>query len=342
MEPGRIFEEAGPAFESFVWTFRHLIQVSSGIYHGSTEQWATELVKVGGRNTYSLAPFCALVELGTLLSDPALADSAYPVLSLAAERGVVFSSGWIYLIPRVLGVLDTLHQQWDKAEEHFQEAIAVATTSGARPELARAYLDYAWTLVARHRKIDRHRTIEFVRLAAPIFHELDMEPFLQRAIQLAESLQTSLALGSRQPRAYPDNLNVQEVAVLLHLAQGRSYQEIPDALVLGVKTIHQHVNPLFHKIGFPNSTAMTTYAFGKELVSPTASQDTLWSLTRKEHGKSAEPAQPLCVILVTDSDDFAFMTCPVALSQQTLVELPRRMAGEFAQEIDGAWTLIGS
>ena len=90
---------------------------------------------------------------------PAVAKLPHEALSSAAERGVLFSSGWMFVIPRILGGVATLERRWDASDAHFRTAVDVATRVGARPELGRTYLDYARMLTFRTtRAIGRGRS----------------------------------------------------------------------------------------------------------------------------------------------------------------------------------------
>jgi hypothetical protein len=198
VEPGHVFEDAGPIIKVFARVFRQLLRVQSQAATEALEPLAAELMQVVRTDTYSLGPLCALVELGDLMSAPTMAELPYQALSLAAERGALFSSGWMYLLPRILGVIATLNRQWDTAQTHFQTAIEVATSVGARPELGRSYLDYARLLVARGTGSDRRQAIELVQQAGPLLLDLGMQPLAQRAAQLAEALQASIPLVSQQ------------------------------------------------------------------------------------------------------------------------------------------------
>jgi hypothetical protein len=80
----------------------------------------------------------------------------------------------MYLIPRIAGVAATLQQQWEAAETLFQTAIAVAVGSGARPELARTYMDYARMLGARGAPDDRQRIRMLLTQVAPLVNELGL------------------------------------------------------------------------------------------------------------------------------------------------------------------------
>jgi len=177
IQPANIFQEAGPIIHTFARAFRLLVRSYTGTIDEPIEPFAEDLRRAVGSDTYSLAPLCALVEICDFKHAPTLVELPSQALSRAVERGVIFSSGWMFLIPRVLGVADAVRQRWDQAEAHFRAAIDVATAVGARPELGRTYLDYARMLVARAEGRQCPHADELMRQAITIFDELGMRPF---------------------------------------------------------------------------------------------------------------------------------------------------------------------
>jgi hypothetical protein len=107
------------------------------------------------------------------------------------DQGILFTRGWIFLIPRVLGLIATLNRWWDQADRHFQVALEVATRGNAQPELGRTYLDYALMLEDRGHADDLGHVQQFADQARTIFTHLRMIPFLQRADDLQQRLQPS-------------------------------------------------------------------------------------------------------------------------------------------------------
>ena len=298
VEPGRVFEEPGPIIHAFARAFRQLLRGYSQGVCEAMEALAADLMKVAGSDTYALAPLCALVELCDLTAAPTLADPPYRALSQAAARGVLFSSGWMFLIPRVLGVAAALNRRWDTAEAHFKVALEGATSNGARPELGRAYLDFARMLAARGDRSDH--AIALVEQAGQIFLKLGMEPFVQRAAQLAEMLQGRIPLVSPRRPAYPDNLSEREVEVLCRIARGQTSQEIARELVLGPKTVAGLMSNIFNKIGVTSGTAVGAYALEKGLASAVQLGQGPEGPAEAGRVVAEGNAQPLHVIVVTD------------------------------------------
>ena len=290
LEPGRVFKDVGSVVGTFGRVFRRLLDAHSAAATGDLEALAVDLMRVVGTDSYSLAPLCALVELGDLAAAPAIADLARPALSRAVERGVLFSSGWMFLIPRVLGNADAVNRRWDAAEAHFQSALDVAARSGARPELGRSYCDYARMLASRGARNDRARAVEMVSRAAAIFLEVGMPPFTREATRVAEKLRSRIPSAANPRVEYPDNLDERDVQVLVRMAEGRTGQEIASDLVLGQKTVADHVRRILDKTNVTDGAAAVAYAAEKGLTFP----------GEVERDVSERPAPALKIILVSD------------------------------------------
>ena len=275
VEPGRVFDDAGPVVLAFARIFRRWARAHAEGGDDGLEPLDADALTVVGADTYSLAPLCALVELGEICGSPAVAEAAAQRLGRAAERGIVFSSGWMFLLPRVFGVAAALGRRWEAAERHFREAVDVATVAGARPELARTYLDWARMLHARRGDGARAEAGDLVGAAASIFAELGMAPFVSRACEVAAALGVDVsakpaALAVQAARAEPgepaDPLSEREVDVLIRLARGRNHDEIAGDLILGRQTVAGHVRSLFEKISVGDDAAATAYAVDKGLA----------------------------------------------------------------------------
>jgi class 3 adenylate cyclase len=200
VEPGRVFTEAGPALQTGVRMYHRLVQSYTGTGSSTHDQSPLNPPRAMGKGRFdigALPGLCAFTEAVYLTAAPTNVEPLYQTLALARERGIAFTTEWVFLLPRILGVAATLNRWWKKAETHFQDAIAIADKVGARPELGRSFLDYARMLATWNEPSYRTRVLELLEKANRIFDELDMQPFLQQTAQLALTFDYALPQSSR-------------------------------------------------------------------------------------------------------------------------------------------------
>jgi DNA-binding CsgD family transcriptional regulator len=255
-----------------VWLYRELISAARGDSGEGRDRLLDRVERLGRGarpDVGSLAVFAAAVELNDMLGGAGVSAAWVSPLTLAFDRGVLFTSGWVFLIPRVLGVAAAMEGRIDEAEGYFERAAEAASRCGARPELGRTYMDHARLLFRLNGKGDKSRAVRMLVDAAAIFRELGMGPFSKRARDLATEMQEAVPEEPTvSPTRYPDRLSGREVQVLLLVARGRSNQHIAEELVLSPKTVARHMSNIFDKTGSQNRAAATAYAFDKGLVSP--------------------------------------------------------------------------
>lgn len=269
-EPGQVFEDPGPA----ILVSSYLLRAVVAAYADPTDDGRAA---VRGRviampratanesaDVYALGVFGAVVDLADLLADAVMAEAALDPLVRAAEHGVRFSTGWITLIPRALGVVATLQRDWSRASGWFDTAIEQASSAHAQPELGRAYLDYARLLIARGRRTDRSRARDLLGRAGAIFAALGMVLFARQAGVLAESLEARLpAPGRTAGRA---TLSRREREILLRLARGRSDAEIARELVLNPETVGRDVRRVLARFGVTSRAEAAAAAVSQGLI----------------------------------------------------------------------------
>jgi two-component system, NarL family, response regulator LiaR len=86
---------------------------------------------------------------------------------------------------------------------------------------------------------------------------------------LDRNVAASVVRAVRQPSmrdAAQAAFTVREREVLLEIAQGKSNQEIADALGIGIKTVKTHVSSLLSKLGLYDRTQLAVYAHTHGLV----------------------------------------------------------------------------
>ena len=317
VEPGRVFNRVGSAVGALALVQRQLVSAHAGDLDQVTRQMGTMTALAGQvrADTGSLQFLASLIEIADLTGYAELAKEPYRALESARERKVVLTIGWLFLLPRLLGVGAALSRRWEAAQAHFEEALKVAEEIGARAELARSYLDYARMLSVRSKNGDRERAAGLLAKASPLLDELAMEPFQSRAVQLAEALEVRVPAAPRSRPSYAAGLSEREVEVLRVLSRGRTNQQIADEFVLSPKTVARHMSNIFNKLGVDNRAAATAFAYEHGLVfqdkpaeapQPAAREAAVIaatqhpSATARREGR-AQPQKPqLLVILFTD------------------------------------------
>lgn len=263
MEPGAVFEDPGAAGRASAQIYKALVGAYDGRFPeaGDLER---RLQRFGSRqpDVASLPSLGAMAEIAGLGQLRDLGQAAATGLRFAYDRGVLFTLGWGFCLPRLLGVVAALEGRQDEAEEYFQKAISVTGDSGARLEMARACLDYA-SLIAPLAK-RREEAREMFGGARYAFEDLGARMLSNRAVAVAEILDA--APVAARASAYPDKLSEREVEVLRLVARGHTNQQIADELILSHKTVARHMSNIFGKIGADNRAAATAYAFEKGLT----------------------------------------------------------------------------
>ena len=292
MEPGRVFEDPAP--------FRSTVQLYRMLVHAYCEPAQKPEGKAreprrrapNGFDISAVAPMCAEVELASSAGSPDQVEHLYQALSLALDRGVLFPYGWVFLIPRVLGVAATLAGRFEAADRHFESATELAEARDARPELGRVSLDWAELLLTRDAEGDRDRAVQLLQRAYTLFAELGMEPFRERVIEKATSLGMHFTSGSA--RLAPGELDSRDVVVLERIARGRSDDDIADDLLLSRNTLARRVGTVLEKIEADGRTAATAYALERGL----GDMERIGETVARYEG-SERPREPL-IILVSD------------------------------------------
>jgi hypothetical protein len=92
---------------------------------------------------HSLPVTVLAAEAAVALRDRAFAERQLPAIQHLHERGMVFTSGWVTLVPRLLGALHAVTGNHDDARGLLESALAVAESSGAQTELGLSHLELA-------------------------------------------------------------------------------------------------------------------------------------------------------------------------------------------------------
>jgi DNA-binding CsgD family transcriptional regulator len=161
---------------------------------------------------------------------------------------------------RFLGILATTKGNWQEAEQHFAEAIAMNERIGALAPLAHTYCDLAEMLLRRGQPGDGARAGAHLREANRRAKALGLVALAARAAAHLERMSDAAAKS-----AAPDNLTARELEVLRLLAIGRGNADIALVLEIGQSTVATHVHNILAKTGCANRTEAAAYALRHQL-----------------------------------------------------------------------------
>ncbi len=269
VEPGEIFDEPGAPLLAMAQICRALTSAMAGAAEKAValaKPIALGVAQLGGTDLHALPAYCGLVDVGHLAGDSTLSADFYEPLLVARNHGALLCPTGGSLIPRALGLAAADSGRWEKAEDHYGEALRVAESIGSITELGRTCLDYAEMLLARGAGRDREGAAELALRADGIFRKIGAGYLLRRVETVLSATHAQAKPASPAPEQYPDGLSKREVEVLLLVADGRSNQQIADELVLSHRTVGRHLSNIFDKINVDNRSAATAYAFERGLV----------------------------------------------------------------------------
>jgi tetratricopeptide (TPR) repeat protein len=187
-----MFEELAERYPATRWRDAGLPFVYAEVGRRAEAAEAFEAVARAGfaalpRDLQWLVSITALADCCAYLGDAPRAQEIYELMEPYAGRIVVMPDGWACFgsADRALGVLASTMRQWERAEKHFEVALGLDMTMGARAWQARTELGYARMLAARGRPGDVESARMLADSARATARELGME-------QLAEQLEREL------------------------------------------------------------------------------------------------------------------------------------------------------
>lgn len=222
-----------------------------------------ELARVTGdgldpfRASLWLASLSYLTDACSVLEDEATAALLYP--ELLAYAGSNLMIGHIVAChgatDRQLGMLAATLGDWDRAESHFEHALARNRGMGADTWVAHTAYGYGRMLARR----GEPRAAELLSEAGALARRIGMPALLAR-------IQALGVWSSSRPPGPPDGLSYREVQVLGLVAQGLSNREIGASLIISEHTAANHVRSILRKTSCANRTEAASYAHRHSLV----------------------------------------------------------------------------
>ena len=160
---------------------------------------------------------------------------------------------------RYLGMNAAVLGDWERAEEHFEAALALNTRLGARTWLAHTSYEYGRMLLARRRERRPPARADAAQHRASASRE-------RSGCRRSSPASTSSRAGVDPVAQLPDGLSARELDILVELARGRSNREIGRVLHISEHTAANHIRSILRKTRSANRTEAAAYAHRRGLV----------------------------------------------------------------------------
>lgn len=244
IEPGHIFDDPRP-MQVIDRQLRPLIDARESQLAPEPFLAERRVIDPAQLDMWRVTRVCAQVELAQRLSVPELAEGAVAALEHALGRGVVFTSGWLFLVPRCIGVALGLMGRLDDGIEQLHQAAVVAESAGAKSELARVHLDQAELLATRGEAGDVEAASALREKGEALCRELGMWPFLSEA-EREDPESTTLLDGESQ--------------LLDEIARGRAQSDVASDLLLSDASVARRADRVYSKLEVDGPTGAAAAA----------------------------------------------------------------------------------
>jgi DNA-binding CsgD family transcriptional regulator len=207
------------------------------------------------RTSLWLASLVYLTDAAALLRDQRVAALLYPELEPFAGGNTVI--GHVVCChgaaDRYLGMLAAVLGERERANEHFERAMALNRRMGAWTWVAHTAYEHARLLLdGAPAPADRVRAATLAHEAETLAERIGMPPLLTRARALTAPAAAASAL--------PDGLSAREVQILGLVAGGLTNRRVARTLSISEHTVANHVRSILHKTGCANRTEAASYA----------------------------------------------------------------------------------
>jgi DNA-binding CsgD family transcriptional regulator len=162
-------------------------------------------------------------------------------------------------VARHLGDAATLIGDRTSARAYYAQALEVAGKIRFRPELALTHLRLAELLLEDVDDTARSEALEHLDLAIPELRDMKMQPSLDHALALRETLAPTDALVAGR-ESVADALTAREREIAGLMADGLTNHEIAERLVITEGTVEVHVKHILSKLGFRSRTQVASWS----------------------------------------------------------------------------------
>jgi DNA-binding CsgD family transcriptional regulator len=168
-------------------------------------------------------------------------------------------------VARHLGDAAALVGDHTTAHGYYAQALESASKIRFRPELALTHLRLAELLLKEADDAARPEALEHLDLAIPELRDMKMQPGLERALALRETL-TPAATVAGAGESASDTLTVREREIATLMADGLSNHNIAERLVISEGTVEVHVKHILGKLGFRSRAQVAGWLVRQESV----------------------------------------------------------------------------
>jgi DNA-binding CsgD family transcriptional regulator len=209
------------------------------------------------RESLWLAALTYISDAATALADEAVAELVYPeLLPLAGSNVMIGHLVACYgSADRYLGMLAGTLGEWERATEHFEQALELNRMMGASTWLAHTEYEYARML--ERAGTDSARVSRLLGHAAELAEDVGMSALSARVAAIGTDI---------TPAGLPDELSAREAEILRLVARGLSNREIGGTLFISEHTAANHIRSILRKTGCANRTEAASYAHRHALV----------------------------------------------------------------------------
>jgi DNA-binding CsgD family transcriptional regulator len=199
-------------------------------------------------------PLALLLQAAVALEDQAAAQALSALLACVARLSG--DTTVITCIGRHLGDAAALAGDGAAARAYYARALESAGKIRFRPELALTHLHLAELLLKEPDGTARLEALEHLDVAIPELAQMKMQPGLERALAVRESL---AAPPVAAPGSASNNLTAREREIASLMADGLTNHEISERLVITEGTVEVHVKHILSKLGFRSRTQVATW-----------------------------------------------------------------------------------
>ncbi|MDX6654067.1 MAG: hypothetical protein QOH18_777 [Solirubrobacterales bacterium] len=231
---------------------------------GMEDEARRELARVasegieGYRASLWVATLTYLTDASSAIGDETIASIVYPELEPFTGTNVMIG----HLVAcygsadRYLGMLSATLGERDRAEDHFERAMAMNREMGASTWLAHTAYQYGRFLLGDRER--RGRAAPYLDQAAALAGTIGMTGLAARIRSLGADV---------APSALPAGLSPREAQILALVARGLSNREIGTELSISEHTVANHVRAILRKTDCANRTEATSFAHRHGLAS---------------------------------------------------------------------------